>query len=341
MKKRSCKRVLTAVCAAMMAALTLVLTGCGSGVKVPKEIKDYVIPWERNVVEEAKADGKIHYYFMSGEGGEYDGGDVRNKWGDSCLIVFPDGKTMLMDSGTEPYGKVLKVNLQKLGVEKLDYFVMSHPHSDHYGGALNGGVLDTFEVGQVYYNGIYNSEWSEPKIVETLCAKKNIPCTVLRKGDVVEIGGVTIEVLWPQPEMVGQTLDSTPDINNTSLVMRFDYGEHSSLFTGDLYLGGERAIMAEQAGKLDVDLLEMCHHGDDTSNHRGFGDAVTPEIAVATGYVYVTNQTYQNYTRHGAKVLLDIEDGYIHISAGSDGVMTSETSRRREFNRYEQYEYQG
>ena len=326
----------------LLLAALLVLTACsGSGVKVPKELEPYVIPWEVNVVEQAKADGKIHYYFMSGEGGEYDGGDVRNKWGDSCLIVFPDGTTMLMDSGTEPYGKVLAVNLQKLGIEKLDYFVLSHPHSDHYGGALDGGVLDTFSVGEIFYSGVMNADWSDPAAMESICAKYGAKGTVLRKGDVVTIGGVTIEVLWPQPELVGQALDKTADINNASLVMRFDYGEHSALFTGDLYMAGEKAIIAEQGEKLDVDLLEMCHHGDDTSNHKAFADAVTPELAVATGYVYVRNQTYAGYTAYGGKVLLDMQDGYIHVSAGSDGTMTSETSRQREINVYEQYEYKG
>ena len=329
-------RVLSLLLAALM-----LLTACSGGVKVPKELKDYVIPWEVNVVEQAKADGKMHYYFMSGEGGEYEGGDVRNKWGDSCLIVFPDGTTMLMDSGTEPYGKVLTVNLQKLGIEKLDYFVLSHPHSDHYGGALGGGVLDTFGVSEVICSGVNNADWEDPNALEGVCAKYGAKYTILRKGDVVTIGGVTIEALWPQPELVGQMLDNTPDINNSSLVMRFDYGEHSSLFTGDLYLGGERDIMEAQPEKLDVDLLEMCHHGDDTSNHKGFADAVSPEIAVATGYVYVRNQIYANYTAHGGKVLLDMQDGYIHVSAGSDGEMIAETSRQREVNVYEQYEYKG
>ena len=337
--KKLTKRLL---CAALALVMVLGLTACGGkGVKVPKELEPYVIPWEVNAVEQAKADGKIHYYFMSGENGEYDGGDVRNKWGDSCLIVFPDGTTMLMDSGTEPYGKVLAVNLKKLGVEKLDYFVLSHPHSDHAYGVARGGALNEIALGEVFYNGVYNADWGDVKAVENFCGSKGATATVLRKGDVVTIGGVTIEVLWPRSEMVGQTLDSTPDINNASLVMRFDYGEHSSLFTGDLYLKGEREIIAEQGEKLDVDLLEMCHHGDDTSNHKGFADAVTPEIAVATGYVYVRNQTYAGYTAHGGKVLLDMQDGYIHVAAGSDGVMTSETSRQREHNPYAQYEYKG
>ena len=222
-----------------------------------------------------------------------------------------------------------------------DYLYYCMRVQDHAYGVVRGGALNEIARGEVFYNGVYNADWGDVKAVENFCSSKGATATILRKGDVVTIGGVTIEVLWPRSEVVGQTMDSTPDINNASLVMRFDYGEHSSLFTGDLYLKGEREIITEQGEKLDVDLLEMCHHGDDTSNHKGFADAVTPEIAVATGYVYVRNQTYAGYTAHGGKVLLDMQDGYIHVAAGSDGVMESETSREREINIYEKYEYKG
>ena len=334
------RRIFSLFFSALM-VLSLISCGKGSSVDIPDEYADYVIPWERAVTAQAVEDGRIHYYFMSGEGGEYGAEDSRNKWGDSCLVVFPNGQTMLIDSGMADYGPVLKLNLQLLGIEKLDYFLLSHPHNDHGYGAVKGNLLQDFGVEEVFYSGIYNAAWGEPRIVENICKQMNVPCTVLQQGEKLTFGDVTMEVLWPQPEMVGVTMNKTADINNTSLVVRFDYGEHSSLFTGDLYMAGERQIMATQGEKLDVDLLKMCHHGDDTSNHRGFGEATTPEIAVATGYVYVTTQTYQTYTRHGAKVLLDTEDGYIHVSADSSGEMTSETSRERKINIYEKYEYQG
>ena len=334
------KKIISLLLAILL--LATMLPGCsGSKVQVPKEYQEYVMPWELDAKAAAIEDGCIHYYFMSGEGGKYGAEDDPVKWGDSCLVVFPNGTTMLIDAGMAEYGAVLSWNLKKLGIEQLDYFMLSHPHNDHGYGAVKGGILQDFGVKEVFYNGIYNNAWGDPQIVENICKQMNVPCTVLRKGDVLTFGGVSMEVLWPQPEFVGQTLNKTADINNTSLVVRFDYGEHSSLFTGDLYMKGERDIMAEQSEKLDVDLLKMCHHGDDTSNHRGFGDATTPEIAVATGYIYVTTQNYQNYTRHGAKVLLDSQDGYIHVTAAQDGTMTSETSREREINPYEQYEYKG
>ena len=328
------------LCVLLVPVLVLSLTACG-GTKVPKEYEDYVIPWELNAEETAVQDGCIHYYFMSGEGGKYGAEDDPFKWGDSCLIVFPDGTTMLIDAGMADYGQVLRWNLQKLGIQQLDYFLLSHPHNDHGYGAVKGNILEDFGVQEVYYSGIYNAAWGEPKVVERICGQLNIPCTVLRQGETLEFGSVRMEVLWPQPEFVGQTMDKTADINNTSLVLRFDYGEHSALFTGDLYMKGEREIMAAQGEKLDVDLLKMCHHGDDTSNHHGFAEATSPELAVATGYVHVTGQTYQNYTRQGARVLLDMQDGYVHIAAAEDGTMTPETSRERGTNIYEKYDNQG
>ena len=49
------------------------------------------------------------------------------KWGDSCLVVFPNGETMLIDAADYRYTPVLMENLKRLGVEKLDYIMLSHP----------------------------------------------------------------------------------------------------------------------------------------------------------------------------------------------------------------------
>ena len=49
------------LCAALALVLVLGLTACGGSVKVPDQYKDYVSPWETDVVEQAKSDGKMHY----------------------------------------------------------------------------------------------------------------------------------------------------------------------------------------------------------------------------------------------------------------------------------------
>lgn len=328
--KKMAKKLL---CALLALVLVLGLTACGDkGVKVPDEYKGYVSPWELNVVEAAKADGKMHYYFMSAEGYMVNpGGNSSTKWGDSCLIVFPDGTTMLIDAGLAGHAPILTLNLQRMGIEKLDYFVLSHPHDDHgYGAVKEGGILYNFPVGQVYYNGVYNGDWSNPRILEDVCKEKGYPCDVLKRGDKLTIGEVSIEILGPNPEVIGTTIvDNVTDVNNSSLAMRFDYGEHSSLFCGDTYKNAERELVAYDRTKLDVDLLKMPHHGGDTSSDGPFIYAVTAELGVATGWDPVDIAVFNRYKGTKTTIIMDTEDGYIHVASGKDGALSYETSRER------------
>src|SRR5258707_12598364 len=67
--------------------------------------------------------------------------DVGPIEGDSILIISPGGKSVLIDAGDAGKGKVVLDALKRYKVERLDYFIASHPHPDHIGGAdevLNG-----------------------------------------------------------------------------------------------------------------------------------------------------------------------------------------------------------
>lgn len=294
----------------------------------------YMTPYVRDVCAEAIADGKIHYYFMAGEGmimsptttGELD------KWGDSCLIVFPNGETMLVDTGYAVQQPVIIGNLKRMGIgseeNPLDYLLITHPHSDHIG-AFSGSsaFLDEIKVGQVYHNRLVATGDVETYWIENACAARNLPVQNLERGDVLSFGDVKMEVLWPVAG-TSETTIKLGEINDQSMVFRLDYGEHSSLFTGDLYEKGEGDLMAiEEPEKMDVDFLKIPHHGWNTSSLADFVNAITPELAVATGRVEMVNKIYQRYVAVGAQVLMDLAHGYIHVSAGSDGTMDYETSR--------------
>jgi len=334
------------LCALLALVLVLGLTGCGGSgssdikvnVEVPEEYKEFVTPYNVNVVEKAKSDGKMHYYFMASEGYVANAGDHNAiKWGDSCLIVYPDGTTMLIDAGVEGYGPILVLNLKLMGIEKLDYFVLTHPHDDHgYGAVRPGGLLENIEVGHVYYSGVLNAGWSNPTILPDLCKEKGIPCDIIKEGDKLTIGGVEIQVLNPTGEVAGTTIagsDETGSItktNNASLVMRCGCEEHRAMFTGDIYRAAESELVKKykESGLLDVDFLKLPHHGGDTSNSITLVKAVTPVLGVATGNDPVDIMVYGNYKKN-TTVLMDSEDGYIHVTADKDGVMTYETSRAR------------
>jgi len=292
----------------------------------------YMTPYIRDVSAEAIADGKMHYYFMAGNGMVMSPTAEDNvyKWGDSCLVVFPNGKTMLIDSGYAVQQPVLVGCMKRMGITKLDYILITHPHNDHVNGVFgnNGAFLDEVGVDMVYHSGInHNGTGANAIVVEAVCNARGIPTQILEQGDELDFGDVHMQVLWPVAG-TSETTVSSGSINDQSMVFRFDYGEHSSLFTADLYVKGEGNLMASVGTEiLDVDFLKVPHHGWNTSSSADFVKAVKPELAVYTGGMMMENAQQSRYIAQKTTLLCDLIHGYIHVEAGDDGVMTYETSQ--------------
>jgi competence protein ComEC len=276
---------------------------------------------------------------MSGEGMSVGNKDNDQKWGDSCFIVFPNGTTMLIDSALDRYSEVLVANLRKMEIKRIDYFVLTHPHDDHYGGLLaEDGLLDSFEIGLVYLNGTLNGNYDSREMIEGNIDAHSVPYQILSAGDTLEVDGVTIRCLSPASRFVGNAYSLAEEVNGTSLVLRFDYGAVSALFTGDIYAINERALVTACPELLDVDILKIPHHGRNTSSCAEFAAAVSPRIAVSTGGLMMSTAVYRNYTKTGARVLFDAIDGYISIMTDGKDIEVS-TSRKRLTNYYDAYEY--
>jgi len=331
-------------------AMLLGLCACNAPVETPAttteattaptepavDYSPYLCPWTENVVEKAKADGKIHYYFMAGEGIHISLNQQNvDKWGDSCLVVFPDGKTMLIDGGPTNYGPVLVRNLQQMGITHLDYMLVTHPHSDHQNGVfaeanIEEGVLGKIGISQVYHRGSPTTSNEKNRLVDIVCEERNIPLEIVEQGDVLQFGDVTMQVLWP---MIGtSTFEvASGDINDKSIVVRFDYQEHSSLFAADLYYAGEDFMMKMNKPELlDVDFLKVPHHGHGTSSSTAFLAAASPELAVAMGRVPIPANLRKIFAGMNINLLYDLINGYIHVAADKDGSLTYEHTRQND-----------
>ena len=282
----------------------------------PEQLKQYLSPGEMDASALAIRDGRIHYYFMSAMGMLIDEtGSEPSKWGDACLIVFPDGQTMLVDSGHDSYAPILVENLKRLGVRELDYVFFSHEHIDHVGAALTeGGVFDSIPVGMVYWSAITYPGGHD---LREGCQKRGISLKGLRKGAALRIGDARLEILWPEIYMTKESAKTVRAQNNMSAVFRLEYGAHSSLFPGDLYVAGEDQLLKSAGDKLNVDMVKICHHGQNTSSNLAFVQKISPKLAVAMGFMTVAPEVEAAYRSVDATVLFDRNDGYIHIS--SDG----------------------
>ena len=120
--------------------------------------------------------------------------------------------------------------------------------------------------------------------------------------------------------------------------MRFDYGEFSALFIGDLYAAAEVDYALDIPEELDVDLLKIPHHGHETSSTRAFIKMVSPKVAVATGGVTMTTGTYYTYKQYDVDVYMDYYDGYIFVSSDGSDKMNVETSHKRTTDMYKKYD---
>ena len=293
---------------------------------------------EKSIVQTAIDNQTMIIQFMSGEGC-YIAGDGSNttKWGDSTLIVFPNGETMLIDAGMDSYGWFLVENLKKLGVEKLDYIMMSHQHGDHYYGFLAAdGIFNNFEIGTFFWTGIYSLTYGTGRFrlrMEQDAELRGIKQVMLARGDEYWFGDVKMTVLSPEQGLVGTySTDSTDEADNAvSIVARFDYGETSYLTAGDLYVRDEEKLLERVDNELlSVDIAKMNHHGRTTSSCASWCEALDAKIAVATGSIAVENSTYSSYAELGMVPYVDTYDGFVRVEAKNDGTFTVVTSRERE-----------
>lgn len=190
-----------------------------------------------------------------------------------CELIECDGKYMLIDAGENGHETEVLNYLNSLKITKLDYVVVSHHHSDHIGGMAE--VLKEFEVTNVIMPRLKESQ--EPtnstyKAFINALEASNTKVISAKPGATYELGGGKVEILGPV------TVD-VEDLNSTSVVMRFDYGSTSFLFTGDAETDEEKSVL-ENGANVDCDVLKVGHHGSTTSSGKKFLDAVSPSICV-------------------------------------------------------------
>jgi competence protein ComEC len=250
--------------------------------------------------------------------------------GESTLVTLPDGKRMLVDGGgsgregaPDTGERLLAPALWKLGVRRIDYLVLSHPHPDHMQGLLY--VADAFPVGEFWQGA---GPVASPEQYELL-RKLFVHQVPVRRLDAASApfgaGGVLIEPLSPPDAGTGpgREDDEGDDLNDRSLVFRLAYGGFRVLFTGDIGVPVERELLARPE-RLKCTLLKVAHHGSRHSSSLPFLRAAAPETAlIGAGYRnsfhLPARETLDSLASLGIRVYRTDLDGTIHIIAGDTG----------------------
>lgn len=190
--------------------------------------------------------------------------------GDAALVTC-DGHYLLIDGGDPSCSRFLYAYLEAHGIDRLDGIICSHAHADHVGGLAGALQVATVDVAYAPVTAYDNRSFTS--FVKYL-AQQGKQITVPAPGDSFSLGSATAIFLGP----VDMDL-ALENENNTSLVVRIDYGNTSFLFTGDAEIAEELSLV-ESGADLRSTVLKVAHHGSYTSSCRDFLDAVEPEYAV-------------------------------------------------------------
>ena len=184
------------------------------------------------------------------------------------VLVECDGQFMLYDGGNVDDGSLVVSYLQKQGVEQLQYVFCSHAHEDHVGGLA--AVMAKFPAGHAYSPVTESSTKCFNDFVK-YTQQQGLQLEVPSVGTVWPLGSATVTMLGPVTQY--------SETNNTSLVLRIDYGNTSFLLTGDMENTAETDLVNSGAN-LKADVLQVGHHGSSTSTGYLFLNAVLPEMGV-------------------------------------------------------------
>ena len=191
--------------------------------------------------------------------------------GDSILVVAPSGKTVLVDAGPTAAGKKIVDALKKIGVDHLDYFIATHAHADHVGGAVE--VFKALNVGHVYYSGYPLKGTHEYDDFLKAVQQKNVPLErATPETPALDLGdGVLLRVLAPtEPFFTAKDLSAGGnEPNANSVVCRLDYGDFSMLLAGDAEEQTERR-MTEKGADFAAKVLKVSHHGSKYATSADF-----------------------------------------------------------------------
>lgn len=203
---------------------------------------------------------------------------------DAALVVMPNGRTLLVDSGKNGMGQRIRNVMQQAGVTQIDAFVNSHYHEDHF-----GGIDDLVEMGvpvlESYDRG--DKQCCLPQSKKNQPTFKDYMRTVgedaiaLRPGDRIALDPlVTITTISSGGVVIGEA-HPVPgaEENDLSVSLLLDFQGFKAFFGGDIEQPTEAKIAALHLVR-DVDLYKADHHGSHSSSSQPFMTELNPSVVV-------------------------------------------------------------
>ncbi|SDN22694.1 MBL fold metallo-hydrolase [Alkalicoccus daliensis] len=332
----------------LMLFLIIMLTSCGTaGSNSDQSAQEQISSEQENhpdnspqeiPEEENNASENLYEYHETdfSEAGELTVHFINAGQADATLFIYESEiRTYQVLFDTGDWNNTLVIDyLEANEIDYLDILISSHPHADHIG--QMDLIINALDVNEVWMSGAESDSDTYERVLDTVLASE-AAYEEPRAGDSYELGSFSIDILHPA--------SLSGDLNEDSLAAKFMFGETSFLLTGDGETHAETSML-HRSDNLEADVLQLGHHGSNTSTSEEFLEAVNPDIAVISagennsyGHPHtevierVENEAIDLYGTyvHG-HIIITSDGNNVTVSTETDGNVTAQESEQKNEN---------
>ncbi|MGN0519504.1 MAG: ComEC/Rec2 family competence protein [Candidatus Fimenecus sp.] len=232
-----------------------------------------------------------------------------------CSLIICGEDTVLIDAGEVDSYDTIRTYLESQNVTEISYFILTHAHADHIGSADE--ILKNYTVKNVILPKYTEENMPTSKTYEDLLyalADSGANVIAAKPGNSYTLSGCSFTVLAPNKDYT--------ELNNSSVVVRFTYGNTAFLFQGDAEKKSEQDIL-DAGFAVSADVIKLGHHGSNTSSTAGYLTAVQPKLAI------ISCGENNSYNHPSEKILARLDEmgiDYRRTDRNGNIVVTSDGS---------------
>ena len=237
------------------------------------------------------------------------------------ILIENNNEYMLIDAGNNEDGLKLVNYFNSLGITNFKIVIGTHAHEDHIGGLDD--IIKNFSIESFYMPEVITTTKTFEDVLDAL-EEKQVAFQTPTLNEELNFEETRIEILNVE--------DNSSDLNDTSIVLRLEYGTTSFLFMGDASSKIEQRILNEN---IRSDVLKVSHHGSTGSTTLSFLKKVSPTYAVISVgkdniYKHPSSTIINRLNKNNVKVYRTDEQGT--IVAESNGTIINFSNIKTETN---------
>jgi len=238
--------------------------------------------------------------------------------GECSVFSDENGDAYIFDAGSSSRDGIGKNTilpfLKYMGYSDVLVMVLSHPDADHINGAM-----DILRSKSVKVNKVMLSKGLDYGEISLYLKEKGMEEIRVSRGDGYKNKGIEMNILNP-------SINGSGDINEDSIFAVLKVNGYRIALPGDMGEEMEKELIEE--GLLEpIDIINVSHHGSNTSSSEEFVNVIRPSIAYFSCgknniYKHPSEIVVKRYEEYGAKIFISHEYGVLSLNLDNSKSLT-------------------